>query len=102
MATDGLSDSFENPESEFRVFARSLSERVASFGIERIGAALPGWLDGYSRDGSGDDMTLAIALLNPAGDMEPGQETPAGPTEGATSGGSDGPAEPAGGGTGAS
>lgn len=65
MATDGLSDSFEDPDSGFRVFARSLSERVASFGIERIGSALPGWLDGYSRDGSGDDMTLVLVHMNP-------------------------------------
>jgi serine/threonine protein phosphatase PrpC len=84
MATDGLSDSFEDPEQGIRVFARSLSERVASFGIERIGAALPAWLDGYSRDGSGDDMTLAIALLKPSRGAEeagekaggPGDETP--------------------------
>jgi serine/threonine protein phosphatase PrpC len=66
MATDGLPDSFENPDSEFRVFARSLWERVASFGIEQIGSALPGWLDGYSRDGSGDDMTLVLVFLNPS------------------------------------
>jgi hypothetical protein len=66
LATDGLSDSFEDPEEGIRVFARSLAERVASYGIGRIGTALPGWLDGYSRNGSGDDMTLAIALLNPA------------------------------------
>jgi serine/threonine protein phosphatase PrpC len=66
MATDGLSDSFENPEAEFQVFARSLSERVADFGIDRIGAALPGWLDGYSMNGSGDDMTLILVHLNPS------------------------------------
>jgi len=66
MATDGLSDSFENPDSEFQVFARSLSERVTSFGIERVGSALPGWLDGYSRNGSGDDMTIVLVFLNPA------------------------------------
>ncbi|HUK92852.1 MAG TPA: PP2C family serine/threonine-protein phosphatase [Methanomicrobiales archaeon] len=66
MATDGLSDSFENPESEFRVFARSLLERVTGFGIERVGSALPGWLDGYSQNGSGDDMTLVLVSLNPA------------------------------------
>jgi serine/threonine protein phosphatase PrpC len=63
LATDGLSDSFENPDSEFRVFARSLSERVGSFGIERVGSALPGWLDTYSLNGSGDDMTLVLVLL---------------------------------------
>ena len=66
MATDGLSDSFENPEAEFQVFARSLSERVTSFGIEKVGSALPGWLDGYSLNGSGDDMTLVLVSLNPS------------------------------------
>ena len=74
MATDGLSDSFENPESEFRVFARSLLERVTGFGIERVGSALPGWLDGYSQNGSGDDMTLVLVSLNPSpGAGVPGQ-----------------------------
>ncbi len=84
MATDGLSDSFEDPESEFRVFARSLAERVAGFGIERIGSALPGWLDGYSRNGSGDDMTLVLVSLNPSADAEtPGKQVPeAGPADG--------------------
>jgi serine/threonine protein phosphatase PrpC len=72
LATDGLSDSFENPEAEFRVFARSLLERVTGFGIERVGSALPGWLDGYSLNGSGDDMTLVLVSLNPA----PGTEVP--------------------------
>ena len=66
MATDGLPDSFENPEAEFQVFARSLSERVTGFGIDRVGSALPGWLDGYSRNGSGDDMTLVLVSLNPS------------------------------------
>jgi serine/threonine protein phosphatase PrpC len=66
LASDGLSDSFENPEAEFRVFARSLSERVTGFGIDRVGSALPGWLDGYSQNGSGDDMTLVLVSLNPS------------------------------------
>ncbi len=66
MATDGLSDSFENTEAEFQVFARSLFERVTGFGIERVGSALPGWLDGYSLNGSGDDMTLVLVSLNPS------------------------------------
>jgi serine/threonine protein phosphatase PrpC len=78
LATDGLSDSFEDPVAGIQVFARSLADRVASFGIERIGAALPGWLDGYSREGSGDDMTLAFALLNPSQEAGTGEEGPAG------------------------
>jgi serine/threonine protein phosphatase PrpC len=77
MATDGLSDSFENPEAEFQVFARSLFERVTGFGIERVGSALPGWLDGFSLNGSGDDMTLALVSLNPSpGTEEPEQQAP--------------------------
>jgi serine/threonine protein phosphatase PrpC len=93
LATDGLSDSFENPESEFQVFARSLSERVAGYGIERVGSALPGWLDGYSLNGSGDDMTLVLVSLNPsAGSGVPEQpsgetESVPGRTEGAERGG---------------
>ena len=84
MATDGLSDSFEDPDTGIQVFARSLAERVASYGIGRIGSALPGWLDGYSRDGSGDDMTLAIALLNPSQKAGEGPEEKGGtPEEGA-------------------
>ena len=99
MATDGLSDSFEDPENGIRVFARSLSERVASFGIERIGAALPGWLDGYSRDGSGDDMTIAIALLNPPAGNGEGEDQP-GPGDRAAGGADAGSAPPGGGGPG--
>jgi serine/threonine protein phosphatase PrpC len=77
MATDGLSDSFEDPESEFQVFAASLAERVAGFGIDRVGSALPAWLDGYSLNGSGDDMTLVLVSLNPpAGSEIPEQQAP--------------------------
>jgi serine/threonine protein phosphatase PrpC len=84
MASDGLSDSFENPEAGFQVFARSLSERVAGFGIDRVGSALPGWLDAYSQNGSGDDMTLALVFLNPSQEAEgPGPlESEAGPAAG--------------------
>jgi serine/threonine protein phosphatase PrpC len=93
LATDGLSDSFEDPDTGIRVFARSLADRLASFGIGKIGDAIPGWLDGYSRDGSGDDMTLAIALLSPS-QVAPGEgEKPGGPGDGATSGDGEGPAD---------
>ena len=92
MPTDGLSDSFENPEAEFRVFARSLSERVTGFGIDKVGSALPGWLDGYSLNGSGDDMTLALVLLNPSQGAEgSGPQVPeAGPASGNGTGSEDG------------
>jgi len=94
MATDGLSDSFENPETEFQVFARSLFERVAGYGIERVGSALPGWLDAYSLNGSGDDMTLALVSLNPSQRAEgPGPQVS---EAGAAAGNGTGP-EPGGG-----
>jgi len=94
LATDGLSDSFEDPDTGIRVFARSLADRLASFGIEKIGAALPGWLDGYSRDGSGDDMTLAIALLSPSQGATGEGEKAGGPgNDGAMSGNGEGPAD---------
>jgi serine/threonine protein phosphatase PrpC len=103
MATDGLSDSFEDPDTGIQVFARSLAERVASFGIGKIGAALPGWLDGYSRDGSGDDMTLAIALLNPSPETPGGTEEAQGSAAGEAARDNGGePAPDDGGGPGAS
>jgi len=78
LATDGLSDSFENPDGDLRAFARSLAERVRGYGIERVGSALAGWLDGYSENGSGDDMTIALVLLNPAAEVG-GEEAKSGP-----------------------
>jgi serine/threonine protein phosphatase PrpC len=96
LASDGLSDSFENPEAEFRVFARSLSERVTGFGIDRVGSALPGWLDGYSQNGSGDDMTLVLVSLNPSlvahgpGEQADGAESSPGEGNGSATGKSTG------------
>jgi serine/threonine protein phosphatase PrpC len=66
LATDGLSDSFAGPgEEEFQTFARSLVDRIHEYGIERVAGSLPGWLDSFSRDGSGDDITVALAWLEP-------------------------------------
>jgi serine/threonine protein phosphatase PrpC len=66
LATDGLSDSFAGPgEEEFLTFARSLVDRIHEFGIERVAGSLPSWLDSFSRQGSGDDITLGLAWLEP-------------------------------------
>jgi len=66
LATDGLSDSFAGPgEEEFQTFARSLVDRIREFGIERVAGSMPGWLDSFSRNGSGDDITVALAWLEP-------------------------------------
>jgi len=66
LATDGLSDSFAGPgEEEFLTFARSLVDRIREFGIERVAGSLPAWLESFSRQGSGDDITVALAWMEP-------------------------------------
>jgi serine/threonine protein phosphatase PrpC len=62
FCTDGLSDSFVSPE-EFHRFARSLPPLLAEQGSQTVAQHLPNWLDRYSHEGSGDDMTLL--LLHP-------------------------------------
>ncbi|MBF0185144.1 MAG: protein phosphatase 2C domain-containing protein [Magnetococcales bacterium] len=62
FCTDGLSDSFAGPE-EFYRFAESLPLLLQERGSETIARHLPEWLDRYSEEGSGDDMTLL--LLHP-------------------------------------
>lgn len=64
LATDGLSDAFANT-SEFHTFVRSLVDRVEQYGLDEVARALPGWLDHYSSQGSGDDVTLALAAFPP-------------------------------------
>jgi serine/threonine protein phosphatase PrpC len=61
LATDGLSNAFID-ETQFHTFARSLLTRISEFGIESIDAALPHWLDQYSEEGSGDDITLLTVI----------------------------------------
>ncbi|WP_193771449.1 protein phosphatase 2C domain-containing protein [Candidatus Magnetaquicoccus inordinatus] len=62
LSTDGLSDSFASPE-EFLRFASSLPPLLNEQGTLTIAEHLPQWLDRYSQEGSGDDMTLL--LLHP-------------------------------------
>lgn len=77
-ATDGISDSFNGADSEeFSVFVHSLVDRIHTFGMEPVAAAMGRWLDRYSDIASGDDMTLVWACINPEeplGKM-PGPET---------------------------
>jgi serine/threonine protein phosphatase PrpC len=66
LATDGLSDSFAGPgDEEFLTFSRSLVDRIHEFGIERVAGSIPAWLDSFSQQGSGDDITVALAWLEP-------------------------------------
>ncbi len=65
-ATDGISDSFNGAESEeFSIFVHSLVDRIRTYGMEAVAAAMAGWLDRYSAAASGDDMTLVWACIQP-------------------------------------
>jgi serine/threonine protein phosphatase PrpC len=77
-ATDGVSDSFDGSESEeFRVFIRSLVERIHTFGMQSVAGAMSSWLDRYSSIASGDDMTLVYICVNPEGNYSGNIQDPA-------------------------
>ncbi len=80
-ATDGISDSFNGADSEeFSVFVHSLVDRIRTYGMEAVAAAMAGWLDRYSSVASGDDMTLVWACIHPEAPQqcrpEPEKDTP--------------------------
>ncbi|MGB7992472.1 protein phosphatase 2C domain-containing protein [Methanoregula sp.] len=78
-ATDGISDSFNGADSEeFSVFVHSLVDRITTYGVEAVAAAMGGWLDRFSAIASGDDMTLVWACIRP----EEHPDTPASAGEG--------------------
>ncbi|MHA4997775.1 PP2C family serine/threonine-protein phosphatase [Streptomyces sp. SD11] len=62
LSTDGLSKSFASEEG-FTEFVGDMDGRLATEGFEGVRAALPDWLRHASRY-SGDDTTLAAALLH--------------------------------------
>lgn len=62
MTTDGLTDSFEN-QAEWQHFLASLRERVHTYGFQEVCAALPEWLQHYSTEGCGDDMTVVLVQI---------------------------------------
>lgn len=59
LATDGLSDSFAS-NGEFHRFAGSLHTLLTGQGTRYVAEQLPYWLDRYSQEGSGDDITLLL------------------------------------------
>ncbi|MBF0462497.1 MAG: protein phosphatase 2C domain-containing protein [Magnetococcales bacterium] len=61
LTTDGLSDSFAN-QDEFHRFAGSLQGLLAEQGTGYVAEQLPHWLDRYSHEGSGDDMTVLLVF----------------------------------------
>ena len=70
ISTDGLSNSFESDE-EFHKFARSFYHHMIEHGIHKgmerslEQLQLPQWIDNASEKGSGDDITLGVALIEP-------------------------------------
>ena len=72
-ATDGISDSFNGADSEeFSVFIHSLVDRIRTYGMEAVAAAMAGWLDRYSSVASGDDMTIVWACIHPEAPQQSG------------------------------
>ena len=64
MATDGLANAFAD-DVQFHTFARSLLDRIKEFGMQKVAASIPHWLNSFSEKGSGDDITLALACFGP-------------------------------------
>ena len=62
LATDGLINAFPDDE-QWHAFGVSLQDRVREFGWPKVASALPAWLDHYSETATGDDITLAVAVL---------------------------------------
>lgn len=63
LSTDGLSNSFEDDYS-FTKFGISLLRNINEFGIEKVAKEVPGFLNRASRNGSGDDITLAFTVVD--------------------------------------
>jgi serine/threonine protein phosphatase PrpC len=58
-ATDGYSNSFPD-EANFQKIGPDFLEMIRINGIDNVDKKLEGWLREYSREGSGDDITLGI------------------------------------------
>jgi serine/threonine protein phosphatase PrpC len=61
LSTDGVSKSFAD-ETTFRSIARDYRMSVRKMGLQGVLAQLEPWLDDVSRRGSGDDVTLCLAV----------------------------------------
>jgi serine/threonine protein phosphatase PrpC len=64
LATDGLTNAFAD-DGQWHTFARSLAGRLSNYGPGPVASTLAEWLDGYSEHASGDDVTLAVAVVRP-------------------------------------
>ncbi|RJP92428.1 MAG: protein phosphatase 2C domain-containing protein [Desulfobacteraceae bacterium] len=62
LATDGLSNAFAD-QNQFHVFSHSLLDRIKEYGMQAVSSSVPAWLNKYSHEGSGDDITLALNYI---------------------------------------
>jgi Protein phosphatase 2C len=74
VSTDGYANSFVN-DGAFLQAGPDILSRVKEHGLDWVGEQLPGWLDGASKHGSGDDITMG--LLVRSGRYAPGVGVPA-------------------------
>lgn len=65
LSTDGLRNAFAG-KPEFLAMLKSLRENVERWGARKVRKILPGYLDHYSRNGSGDDISLVAARVRNA------------------------------------
>lgn len=65
LSTDGYANSFVD-ESGFEQVGADLLRLVRAEGLDTVATHLPGWLQDTSASGSGDDITLALAIWEEA------------------------------------
>ena len=75
LSTDGVSKSFAD-EKAFQSIARDYRASVRKMGLRSVLAQLETWLSDVTQRGSGDDVTLCLAIGAPAapGEMNEGAE----------------------------
>lgn len=64
LSTDGYANSFSTDDAFLQV-GPDLLRTADADGIDSVRTALPGWLEETTRDGAGDDIGVAIAVLDP-------------------------------------
>lgn len=69
MTTDGYANSFVD-DAAFLQAGPDVLRMLHQRGIDWVGEQLPAWLEAASRQGSGDDITMAIAWRGRAGSRE--------------------------------
>jgi serine/threonine protein phosphatase PrpC len=69
LSTDGVSKSFDD-EKAFQSIARDYRASVRKMGLRSVLGQLEGWLNDVTQRGSGDDVTLCLAIGAPATSAE--------------------------------